>query len=642
MVPVDDGPPPPTPTPTAAPSPTPEVDRTVEQVPPLLQVFDEPHGLRYEPFLLTLAQPLAAGELRYTLDGRSPGGETSLPYVEPLWIDDTTVLRAGVVDGGELVLDAGVRTWIFPEHIPEQEAPPDWPTAWWPSEDGGPYGADYGMDPDVVGAPATAESFPSVFEAVPSISLVLDPDDLFDPVRGIHEQPLQTGPAWERWTSVEVLAPDGGVSALAGLRIQGGAGRRPDRSSKKSFRLAFRSDYSGDLDYPLFEEGEVATFDTLVLRAGYNRSWNHFEESGRTRSLYMRESFGGRTHAAMGHTAVRGRPVHLFLDGIYWGLYLIEERPDAAFLASTVGGERADWDVVNSGEVTNGEGAGWERLHVLAGADLSVAANRDALAGELDVEAFADYMLLNHYLGNLDWPHKNYYAARLRSAEGRWRFLSWDTELIQSSVDDDVLDVAPEGSPGSLFAALRGDPEFRLLYADRAHHHLLDEGALTPSANLARWESVAEGVVPAVIAESARWGDHWRDVRGTGLALYTWQEHWQAEHARMVDEWFPHRTGAFVDQLRAADLYPAVEAASVEPPSGAVEAGDAVGISAPAGVAWCTLDGTDPRTPLSGSVAAGATDCTDGLILDGGAELRVRVLDGETWSPLVRRGYVGP
>ena len=35
----------------------------------------------------------------------------------------------------------------------------------------------------------------------------------------------------------------------------------------------------------------------------------------------------------------------------------------------------------------------------------------------LDPENYADYLIVNYYGGNADWPHNNYYAGRENSPE---------------------------------------------------------------------------------------------------------------------------------------------------------------------------------------------------------------------------------
>jgi hypothetical protein len=67
------------------------------------------------------------------------------------------------------------------------------------------------------------------------------------------------------------------------------------------------------------------------------------------------------------------------------------------------------------------------------------------------------------------------------------------------------------------------------------------------------------------VAESARWGDYRRDVHPykTGpYELYTRNDHWRPEIARLLTHYFPQRTAACLQQFREAGLYPKIDAAA--------------------------------------------------------------------------------
>lgn len=595
-------------------------------------LVDVPSGLFDAPFVVTLAAPVVGAEVRYTLDGTDPiGGE---PSVEPLVIGTTTVLRAAALVNG-VPVETRTVTYLFPADVPAQEAPAGWPREWWTDEAGGPYAADYGMDPEVTGGATWAAAAPTLFTDLPVLSVVTDPDALFDERTGLHENFDGTGEAWERAASVELL---GEWSVECGLRLHGGSSRYPANSPKKSFRLKFRSAYGdGKLDAAVFPESPVTRFETLVVRAGYARSWAHAVPISRERADYVREDFGHAVYRRMGHLAPHVRPVHLFLDGLYWGLYQLEERPDADFLASYLGGEPEGWDAVDAGEVVDGDDVAWRDLLARFEGDLADPERYAAVEEALDLDAFADYFLLNVALGNIDWPDRNWWAGRLRADGERWRFVTWDHEYLLVEVDDVDLSQDDPGTPGAMFQALRANPEFRVRFGDRAHRHLFGDGALTAGALAEVYGGLADAIVPGVIGESARWGDHWRDVRGAGdAALYTYDTHWLAEQARIAD-YFARRGDYVLAALRAEGLYPDVDAPTVAPAGGEIAAGEAVTVSA--AEAWYTLDGSDPRG-VGGHVAPGAVRVTGPVALPSSGTLSVRARDGDAWSALVVETYM--
>ena len=128
----------------------------------------------------------------------------------------------------------------------------------------------------------------------------------------------------------------------------------------------------------------------------------------------------------MGQPAPRGRFVHLYLNGTYWGQYHLMERPNAAFMASNFGGDKADYDVLNAGSPIGGSGdiVAW---NALIGA---VDDGYDAVRSYLDVVNYADYMLLQFFGGN-DWDWRadfNWIAARTRELGAGFQFFAWDSD----------------------------------------------------------------------------------------------------------------------------------------------------------------------------------------------------------------------
>ena len=57
------------------------------------------------------------------------------------------------------------------------------------------------------------------------------------------------------------------------------------------------------------------------------------------------------TELAMGNEAKHGRFVHLYINGLYWGLYDLTERPEATWAAQTWGGTTDDYDVIANGVI---------------------------------------------------------------------------------------------------------------------------------------------------------------------------------------------------------------------------------------------------------------------------------------------------
>ena len=518
---------------------------------PELWAFSHEHGLVEEPFTLTVEALVEGLELLYSTDGREP----TTPWPGSLELSGTTVLRMAATHEGEPVAHRAM-TWVFPSQVPAQAAPEDYPGQWWEGQEGGPYPADYGMDSKVVDA--WSNSFPAVFDRLPTLSLVIPPESLFAPDTGIHENAKEQGIDWERAVWAELFgAGEQGFEVACGIRIQGGAGRRADRTPKKSFRLLFKKDYGpGKLDYPLFEGDELGAYDTLVLRGRYNRSWGHYQHAQRARSLYMRERFALDLFRDMGHLASNSRQVHLYLNGLYWGIYLLQERPDANYLAARLGGADTDYDVLNSTIPTDGDKLGWEDLMALVRSGLEGDEAWQSFTDLVDEENLVDYLLVQLYLGNIDWPRKNWYAAHRRDNSVGWRFFMWDSELTMVNTTDDLIDGADDADgPGEIFQAARANSQFRALFSERAHLHLDEGGQLHKTAMTERWDAMAAEVKTVVIAESARWGDHWLVERQDPEAERYTLAHWNTENERVSGYYLSNRHARFLEHLEAAGLW---------------------------------------------------------------------------------------
>jgi len=424
----------------------------------------------------------------------------------------------------------------------------------WGERDGWKAPAWYGVTLPAGDEEAERE-FEAALKSLPHLSLTLPVDDLFGAERGIYTHPMETGDEWERAGKLEYLPEMGAaVSAVpAGMRIQGGWNRRPEESPKHSFRLVFRAKWGASKWKVALFNGKTEGFDQLILRAGNNHSWLHWSGAERRRAEFLRDPWMRASHAAMGHTAARSRPVHLFLNGLYWGVYDLCERPDGKFVSDAWGGKERDYDARNADKILSGDAASWEALFRLANAGVTNAAVYAQMKASLDVPAFIDYILLNLYGANADWDRaSNWYAARRREPAGPWRFLAWDGERTLEEVGDWRIADNDDQSPMRLFQQLRAWPEFRREFGERARRHLGPGGALAPERAAERYRLLSERLAAGIAGEAARWGDYRRAAhpyKEGPYESYTAREHWRPEVERLLKEYFPKRTQGVLEKL---------------------------------------------------------------------------------------------
>jgi hypothetical protein len=296
------------------------------------------------------------------------------------------------------------------------------------------------------------------------------------------------------------------------------------------------------------------------------------------------------------------------------------ERPDAAFSASYYGGDKDTWDALNQDSVPDGTADAWNRLLALLNLDPTQNDVFQRLQGNnpdgtrnpayedlLDVETMIDYMILNFYVGNTDWPHRNWWVGRNRDNGDGFKFYPWDTEtaLGVTGLNADVTGAS--GAVARPYAALRANADYRMRFADRVCRHFSPGGTFYVNPDSPAWDpahpennrpaarlaALADVISRAIVGESARWGDQ----RNTGP--FTRDEHWQRERDNLLASFFPQRSAIVLEQFRRAGLYPQIDPPVMSQEGGSVPVGYALTLSSPQGMIYYTTNGTEPRVPVT-------------------------------------------
>ncbi len=265
-----------------------------------------------------------------------------------------------------------------------------------------------------------------------------------------------------------------------------------------------------------------------------------------------------------------------------------------------------------------------------------------------DATNYIDYMLVNIWGGNWDWPNKNFWFGRHRGGQaGGFKFYLWDFENTMGNNRDrsplNMVSPRPDIAGywvGEPHAQLQRLEEYRMEFADRVQKHFFNGGALAPESLIARYRALASGVEPAIIAETARWGDdNWPSPQDLA--------DWQRERDWIVGTYLPQRTGVVLEQLRTAGLFPALAAPTARPAGGSVTRTTPIQLSAAAPELFYTTNGVDPRLP-GGAVHATAirlaangtaTDANGSLLIGQPTWLKARARQGAEWSPLTEGRY---
>ena len=631
------------------------------------------------PLIITNATPGA--EIRFTTNGSAPSPSNGAIYTAPIPITGQSFVRAAAFKAGLVPSDVDTHSYLFLRDVLRQSNNiPGYPTVWPQAS----YTADYEMDSNVVKHPVYGPTLSNDLRSIKSLCIVSDQNGLWNSSTGIYPNPQSIGLAWERAASVELISSNSHTEFATTCKIQihGNASRDNTRTPKHSIGLGFNSDYGPTrLNYDWFGGG-VDSHDGIVLRScGFVDGWSGryadftlftSTETGETfrgaryrpeNTCYLRDAWVKDSFGAMGWSASRSAYVHLYLNGLYWGLYEPSEHINATWYSQRHGGPDGAWDVVvgedNNGPpvIVDGSGVDWTNVLNLVNAGITTESAYQSVAALVDLDNLIDYMMVHIFAESEDWPRHNWFAAHRRATNGipgtKFFFTVWDQELtLDRLVRRNRIDVGGTGgevySPARVYQQLRNWPEFRLRFADRVHKHLFNGGTLTPSNNVARLLEKAALIRSAVVGESARWGDA-RETAvpagqvGTGQT-FTRNEWWQPEIDKLATNFFQKLTADNVARFRAGSLYPTVGTPSFSQFGGGVPAGFGLTMSHTnaVGTIYFTTDGRDPRTYGTGAVGGGAQSFSAPVVINTPTLVRARVLSGAIWSALVEAVFYPP
>ncbi len=528
--------------------------------------FSVPHGFYSTSQHVTMTTTQAGAQIRYTTDGSTPSQTNGSEYTGAIEISATTTLRATAVVAGFKPGPVTTASYVFASDVITQDATPpsNFPTS---PINGQVF--DYGMDASVVDG--HEQEVKDSLTSIPSISIVTDSANLFDPTTGIYVNPAQKGSAWERPASMELIDPTGaepGFTIDTGIRIKGGVSRNT-WFPRHSFKFTFSNSYGGKLNYPLFGTDGASTYSSIELKTDNNYSFTW----GNTHTTLMRDQFSRQTKAAMGQPTTRSHYVHVYLNGQYWGLYFTQEPFKADYAASYLGGSASNYDVITddrdlgfAASAEDGTITAWNAMFPLIADKVVTDAEYASLSAQVDMANLIDTAILEAYTGNYDGAPSYYLGDRLGNnwaamrdrTGGKWTFFADDMEHTLGSLyhQTDMDRTGPYVAfgqtyteqiyfhPGWLHEALMSNAQYQTAFMTRARSLLTDAtSALAAGPSRNRWNALAGTVRPAILAETARWSDYSSTNGPTPTD-------WENEVAWVDQHWFDQRPATVLEQLR--------------------------------------------------------------------------------------------
>lgn len=347
------------------------------------------------------------------------------------------------------------------------------------------------------------------YSDIPVVSMVTDPDNLFDPDKGIYvcgNQYLEwlranpnkanksewdsdnvanffsKGKEWERPANV-TLFENGkfGFSQDLGVRIKGASTRN---SQNKSFNLFARSEYGDSkLNYRLFDDNVnnvsgkmIKKYDSFSLRSvGWIDRMRELAVTSPLKELPTLATYDSRR-------------CMLFIDGELWGMYEIMEKCSDQYIESNYDIPSENVSIIKNGKLEEGPEIDFDDLLRLSdyckARDLSEQEAYEYVTSRVDADSIILHYCAGLYLGTWDWPNFNYLMWRNNGSaisgnpysDGKWRFGTFDLDYsagltyqnyggVQGYEYDYFRKMDVTEAPTTIFKALLDNAEFRERFA---------------------------------------------------------------------------------------------------------------------------------------------------------------------------------
>ena len=174
------------------------------------------------------------------------------------------------------------------------------------------------------------------------------------------------------------------------------------------------------------------------------------------------------------------RPVALYINGEYWGIYYLREKINAEFVASHYNVSPESVDLLQGNSIVNaGSKADWDSLiKFVRTHDLSDDKNFRYVAERVDLQNYADYIISELYCGNTDAG--NIRCFKSSEIDSKWRWILYDTDMgfhpgMKGSVFNYLNPIgngANNGFTTALINRLLKNKEFRSIFVKRLKYQM--------------------------------------------------------------------------------------------------------------------------------------------------------------------------
>lgn len=270
------------------------------------------------------------------------------------------------------------------------------------------------------------------------------PGALYDPADSTHTGNYRMkGDEWERQINMEFYeSGNSGINQMCGLRMHGNASRW---FQQKGMKLYAREEYGNKhFFYRFFPGSPIVKFKHLILHPFRCSNW--LQTGGQD---YLSQTIASNLDLE----AMAVRPVVVFINGEYWGIYTLEESSDERYLEDHFNAnlEKVNmikyWGVTYYGDLTD-----WRSLYywMKDEADLTQPEDSARAFEHIDMSNFVDYMVFETFSANLDWPGNN--VKIWQPEEGKpFRWIFYDGDGCFTRPEHNAIDFAQHQGGNSVF-----------------------------------------------------------------------------------------------------------------------------------------------------------------------------------------------
>lgn len=382
-------------------------------------IFSVTGGFYENSFDLSLSNNNPENRIFYTINGNTPTTQ-SYQYTQPLHLDENLYSRSDIYK---------IQMSNVPPYIPDTIQKIIVIRA-------AVFDSNGNIISNVITNSYCISSLGFDNHGLPVVSICADSTALFNNrtgifIPGIYYNPSNSewtgnyykkGRDWERKCNVEYYMHEdtSSLNQIAGLRTHGGNSRR---FQQKGLSLYAREEYGKKrFKCQVFETSYINNFKRLVLKP-IKCSWS---DAG------IEDYVCCKIAKEINVESLETRPCTIYINGEYWGIYYLEEKPDERYLENHYYSEPENYNIMGNwfDNLVSGNSDNFSQMMIwVDSTNISITENYDQLCEKIDVNCFIDYIIFEIFISNYDWPTNNMKCWQDGNSPWRWIFFDGDGAL---------------------------------------------------------------------------------------------------------------------------------------------------------------------------------------------------------------------